>query len=111
VIDALEALAGLAADTKSYERAARLRGAAHTQRDKTGYQLCLTDRDVDLERVRQALGLERNQAVFDDGKSLSIDEALAYPSRGRGERRRPSTGWESLTPIEQQIVDPSSAGP
>jgi DNA-binding CsgD family transcriptional regulator len=30
---------------------------------------------------------------------------VAYAERGRGERKRPSSGWASLTPTERQIVD------
>ncbi len=29
---------------------------------------------------------------------------MAYAARGRGERKRPSTGWASLTPSELQVV-------
>jgi DNA-binding CsgD family transcriptional regulator len=35
---------------------------------------------------------------------MSLDEAVAYASCGRGERKRPSTGWASLTPSELQVV-------
>ena len=33
-----------------------------------------------------------------------MDEAIAYASRARGERKRPSTGWASLTPTELDVV-------
>ena len=33
-----------------------------------------------------------------------MEEAIAYAQRGRGERKRPSTGWESLTPAEHDVV-------
>ena len=39
-----------------------------------------------------------------EGATLSIDEAIAYAQRGRGERRRPSSGWASLTPTEREVV-------
>ena len=39
-----------------------------------------------------------------EGAALSTDEAIAYALRGRGERKRPSTGWESLTPTELDVV-------
>lgn len=39
------------------------------------------------------------------GESLSIAEAIAYAQRGRGERKRPATGWESLTPAELNVVN------
>ena len=38
------------------------------------------------------------------GATLSADEAVGYAQRGGGERRRPSSGWESLTPAERDVV-------
>lgn len=38
------------------------------------------------------------------GEALEIDEAVAYATRGRGERGRPSSGWASLTPAELDVV-------
>ncbi len=35
---------------------------------------------------------------------MSTEEAIAYAQRGRGERKRPSTGWASLTPTELDVV-------
>ncbi len=35
---------------------------------------------------------------------MSIEEAIAYAQRGRGERKRPSSGWDSLTPTEVDVV-------
>ena len=35
---------------------------------------------------------------------LSIEEAIAYAQRGRGERKRPASGWSSLTPTERDVV-------
>jgi DNA-binding CsgD family transcriptional regulator len=35
---------------------------------------------------------------------LSIEEAIGYAQRGRGERKRPSSGWDSLTPAELDVV-------
>ena len=35
---------------------------------------------------------------------MSVDEAIAYAQRGRGERKRPASGWASLTPTERQVV-------
>ena len=36
--------------------------------------------------------------------------AIAYAQRGRGERKRPSTGWASLTPAERDVVRLVSEG-
>jgi predicted ATPase/class 3 adenylate cyclase/DNA-binding CsgD family transcriptional regulator len=103
-VDALENMAGLAADADSYQEAGRLLGAARHLRDDTGYQLCLNERDMDLAHVRDNLGNERFDRVYAEGMTLSLEDAVAYARRGRGERKRPGTGWESLTPTEQQIV-------
>ena len=39
-----------------------------------------------------------------EGASLSMGDAVELVRRGRGERRRPSSGWASLTPTERRIV-------
>ena len=36
---------------------------------------------------------------------MSVDDAAAYASRGRGARKRPSSGWRSLTPTELRVVE------
>ena len=41
---------------------------------------------------------------------MSLEDALSYASRGRGERRRPTAGWESLTPAESQVAELVAAG-
>jgi predicted ATPase/class 3 adenylate cyclase/DNA-binding CsgD family transcriptional regulator len=103
-VDALEVLAGLAADAESYEEAARLLGSARQLRDTTGYQLCITERDADLAHVRDNLGPEHFDTLYAEGRDLSLNQAVSYARRGRGERKRPTTGWESLTPTETQIT-------
>jgi DNA-binding CsgD family transcriptional regulator len=35
---------------------------------------------------------------------MSTAEAITYAQRGRGERKRPSSGWASLTPTEFDVV-------
>ena len=35
---------------------------------------------------------------------LSLDDAVAYAARKGGGRKRPATGWASLTPAEQEVV-------
>ena len=41
---------------------------------------------------------------------MSIEEAIAYARRGRGQRKRPSSGWGSLTPTERDVVQLVSEG-
>ena len=39
-----------------------------------------------------------------EGAGLSLADAAAYASRGRGGRRRPASGWDSLTPTELRVA-------
>ncbi|WP_197502630.1 response regulator transcription factor, partial [Mycobacterium scrofulaceum] len=57
-----------------------------------------------IAAVRDALGENDFEAAWTEGAALSIEEAIAYAQRGRGERRRPSNGWASLTPTELDVV-------
>ena len=41
---------------------------------------------------------------FAEGAALSLEEAAAYARRARGSRRRPDSGWESLTTAEREVV-------
>ena len=50
------------------------------------------------------------EAAWAEGAALSTEEAIAYAQRGRGERKRPSSGWASLTPSEQDVVRLVSEG-
>lgn len=42
---------------------------------------------------------------------MSLEDAVAYARRSRGERGRPSRGWASLTPMEERVVELISEGP
>jgi DNA-binding CsgD family transcriptional regulator len=39
-----------------------------------------------------------------DGETLLTEEAISFAQRGRGERRRANSGWDSLTPAELDVV-------
>jgi len=52
----------------------------------------------------------RAGAAFDEGRALSLDDAVAFARRGRGGRRRPDTGWDGLTPTEAKVVELVAAG-
>ncbi|MGP4027953.1 LuxR C-terminal-related transcriptional regulator [Actinomadura sp. 3N407] len=39
------------------------------------------------------------------GRSMDLKDAAAYAARSRGPRRRPDSGWESLTPTERSVVE------
>ena len=35
---------------------------------------------------------------------MSVEEAIAYVQRGRGERKWPTSGWPSSTPAERDVA-------
>jgi len=62
------------------------------------------DYDALVASVREALGQNDFDAAWAEGAALSTEEAIAYAQRGRGERKRPTSGWGSLTPMERDVV-------
>lgn len=80
--------------------------AAESRRTELGYRLAIDRPGLESARAeaRQALGPDDFAAAWAEGAKLWAEEAIAYAARGRGERRRPSTGWASLTPSELQVV-------
>lgn len=62
-----------------------------------------------VANLRDVLGDEFDAALA-EGAALSLEEAIAYAQRGHGERKRPSTGWGSLTPTELDVVRLVSEG-
>jgi predicted ATPase/ATP/maltotriose-dependent transcriptional regulator MalT len=104
VVDALELLARLASDQDSDAEAVRLWAAIDSLRNAMGYHLV-------IGRERQGAAVARARAkvgnfttLWSEGAKLSSEEAIAYAVRGRGERKRPSTGWASLTPSELEVA-------
>jgi DNA-binding CsgD family transcriptional regulator/tetratricopeptide (TPR) repeat protein len=108
VAQTLVAVATVAAAEESWVEAARLFGAADALCARLGFVLPTWDepvRDAGLAAVTTALDPETFGTALAEGQALSVEEAVAYAQRGRGERRRPSSGWASLTPTERQVVD------
>ena len=62
------------------------------------------DYQAGVNDLRTAMGANDFDAAWTEGAALSTDEAIAYAQRGRGERKRPSSGWASLTPTELDVV-------
>lgn len=60
--------------------------------------------EATVASLRAALGDRPFTQAWAEGARLSLDEAVAYVRRSRGTRRRPSTGWGSLTPTELDVV-------
>ena len=104
----LDALAELAAGLGSHAEAARILGAAQRARADLGLARWAPDqpRVVELERrLRDHLGDTEYDAVQAEGASLTLEQAAAWLTRARGERKRPAHGWESLTPTEQRVAE------
>jgi len=47
---------------------------------------------------------------WNEGASLSLDDATHHARRGRGTRGRPAAGWDALTPSEMKVVALVSEG-
>jgi DNA-binding CsgD family transcriptional regulator len=107
VAESLESLASLATDQESFTEAARLFGAACALRAEIGLARWPVDQasyDTDVARARDALGEHAFDAAWAEGEALTVDDSVAYVSRARGGRKRPSSGWASLTPTELEVV-------
>jgi predicted ATPase/class 3 adenylate cyclase/DNA-binding CsgD family transcriptional regulator len=109
----LESLAELAATEGSHREAARLFGAAEAMRQRTS-EVRFPHFDAEckarVDELQIAMGPGDFEAAWVEGAALSTDEAIAYAQRGRGERKRPSAGWASLTPTEHDVVRLVSEG-
>jgi DNA-binding CsgD family transcriptional regulator len=105
--NALESLADLAAKLGNHREAARLFAAADALRQRMGsvrFKIWQDDYDASLAGLRNAMGEGDFESAWAEGAALSTAEAIAYAQRGRGERKRPSSGWRSLTPTELDVV-------
>ncbi len=106
LVDALELLGRLAAEQDSYKEAVRLWAAAGSLRSEMGYRFGIDGeaQESALHTTKERLGPDEFATALAEGAKLSVDEAIAYAARGRGERKRPATGWASLTPSELEVV-------
>ncbi|OBA79228.1 hypothetical protein A9W99_03575 [Mycobacterium sp. 1164966.3] len=105
--DVVECLGRLAAAAGNHQHAARLFGAAEANRQRTGevrFKIYQAGYDAALTTIRNALEEQDFDAAWAEGTALSTEEAIAYAQRGRGQRKRPTSGWESLTPTERDVV-------
>jgi DNA-binding CsgD family transcriptional regulator len=113
VPECLDILAAIAVAQESFEEAARLLGAAAACRARIGIVRFPPEPQFwsSVERTtREALEPAGYDAAFAAGTALGTDEAVAYVRRARGERKRPSHGWDSLTPTELDVVRHIAAG-
>nr|CRL74416.1 regulatory protein LuxR [Mycolicibacterium malmesburyense] len=105
--DAFEVLGELSCAAGDHRNAARFLGAAGAMRERTGLvRLRVHDAAyaAAISLLKEFLGEADFRALWDEGTALSIEEAVAYAQRGRGGRKRPASGWNSLTPTELDVV-------
>ncbi len=113
VPDTLECLAALAGDAGSHREAARLLGAAHGIRQSmrsVRFKVWDAGYEASVAALRDAMADRDFDAAWAEGAALSVEDAIAYAQRGRGERKRPASGWASLTPTERNVVRLVSKG-
>ncbi|MGA8124772.1 MAG: LuxR family transcriptional regulator, partial [Mycobacterium sp.] len=111
--DILECLAALAGEADSHREPARLFGAAAALRERMGavrFKVWDAAYEASVAAVRDALGENVFDSAWAEGAALSTEESIAYAQRGRGQRKRPTSGWGSLTPTERDVVRLVSEG-
>jgi DNA-binding CsgD family transcriptional regulator len=109
----LDALGALALEAESPGEAVRCFAAADTLRAAVGLATRTLDeaeRVPRLVRARDLVGEEIFEQHWTEAANLPLGEMIEYVSRARGERKRPSAGWESLTPTELRVVGLAAAG-
>ena len=107
--DGIELLGVLAAARERHSDAARLLAAADAARPPLRYLApgFTANRGAAARAASQArhiLGDDRFTQAWEQGQQLTLDDAVAYAARKGGGRKRPATGWASLTPAELEVV-------
>jgi predicted ATPase/class 3 adenylate cyclase/DNA-binding CsgD family transcriptional regulator len=111
--DTLECLATVTGDSGNYREAARLYGSAAAIRQRMGavrFKVWDAGYEASVAALRNVMGEEDFEAAWAEGAAMATHEAIAYAQRGRGERKRPASGWASLTPAERDVVRLVSEG-
>jgi DNA-binding CsgD family transcriptional regulator len=107
ICDTLELLAGLLVADDRAEIGTRLLAAANALRERISYARGVIRRgsyEEAVARARTLLSDDEFETTWREGASLSMEDAVAYATRGRGERKRATTGWASLTPSELDVA-------
>jgi predicted ATPase/DNA-binding CsgD family transcriptional regulator len=107
--DGIELLGVLAAARERFSDAARLLAAADAARPRLLYLTpsFTAGRRAAARAVGQArhtLGNDSFTRAWEEGRALTLDDAVAYAARKGGGRKRPAAGWASLTPTELEVV-------
>src|SRR5262249_13668231 len=113
VPNTLECLAALAVGAGNHREAARLFGAADAIRQRGGlvrFKIFDAFFEFPIAALRDGMGEKDFESAWAEGATRSTDEAIAHAQRRRGERKRPTRGWGSLTPTERDVVRLVSEG-
>jgi predicted ATPase/DNA-binding CsgD family transcriptional regulator len=105
--EALEVVAGLAAERDKPDQTVRLLAAAEQFLVDAGIVRSTLQAEFAARYTAAAqaqLGPADAEEYRREGARLSLDEAVAYARRGRGARGRPQLGWASLTPTERKVI-------
>jgi predicted ATPase/class 3 adenylate cyclase/DNA-binding CsgD family transcriptional regulator len=103
----LDALGALALDAESPSEAVRCFAAADALRSAIGIVLRSPAESARAERLavaRDLLGPDAFEVEWSEAATRPYEDMIEYVSRARGERKRPSVGWASLTPTEERVV-------
>jgi DNA-binding CsgD family transcriptional regulator len=107
MVRTLEALASTIAKRDRHAEAARILSVTETASNQMG----LVRGGVD-EKAYQALTAQLRRTIGDaefealraEAAGAGLDEIIEYVARSRGKRKRPLSGWQSLTPTERRAV-------
>jgi predicted ATPase/class 3 adenylate cyclase/DNA-binding CsgD family transcriptional regulator len=113
VPETLECLAALTLGTGNHREATRLFGAAAAIRQRGGLVRFKTFDaffQFPVAALREEMGEQDFASAWAEGATMSTEAAIAYAQRRHGERKRPSSGWASLTPTEHDVVRLVSEG-
>lgn len=105
--DIFECLADMAVRAGNGRRAARQFGAAEAFRQQRGmmrFKVYDAGYEASVAALRDAMDDNDFDAAWAEGAAMSAEEAITYAQRGQGSRRRPTSGWDSLTPAELDVV-------
>ena len=100
IVACLESAAGLAAVRQQPDRAARLCGAAESLRARVGHlrdPFDQADLQATLAAARAALGPEAFAAAWDEGRAMSLDQAVEDASSGATKGRDESHAAPALS--------------
>jgi DNA-binding NarL/FixJ family response regulator len=107
--DGIELLGVLAAARERHADAARLLAAADAARRllqylAPGFTAARGAAGRAAAQARHALGDDGFAQAWEQGQALALDDAVAFAARKGGGRKRPATGWASLTPAELAVI-------